>query len=272
MSSTTVSILVPLTARSAQLPSTLESIEQYLQTTGLDFEVRVLDARDGEGIGGMIRRGVAEAKGNVVVVIDPELQYPVGAIGDAVALIESGAAEVVFASRRATDDPRHFLLRWLLVSILPDPGLQLKAFSAAAAGLLINETKQTSGGFDLEIAYLANKYGFRIERLTVHAAPSRSPAFGAVSGIVPAIRIRMTDRNNGYRAPRRCPICFSSEVWSWGQIPGNVIRACSRCKCRYLNRFADDESALSRRITKGRQSGREIEAWKFRDIAGRRRD
>src|ERR1700680_2619987 len=98
MSSTTVSILVPLTARSAQLPSTLESIEQYLQTTGLDFEVRVLDARDGEGIGGMICRGVAEAKGNVVVVIDPELQYPVGAIGDAVALIESGAAEVVFAS------------------------------------------------------------------------------------------------------------------------------------------------------------------------------
>jgi SAM-dependent methyltransferase len=32
-------------------------------------------------------------------------------------------------------------------------------------------------------------------------------------------------------------------VWSWGQIPGNVVRTCSRCKCRYLNRFADDEAA-----------------------------
>ena len=47
-----------------------------------------------------------------------------------------------------------------------------------------------------------------------------------------SISIRMTDRGNGYRAPRRCPVCFSSEVWSWGQIPGNVIRACHRCKCR----------------------------------------
>src|ERR1700694_1701465 len=127
MSSTSVSILVPLTARSPDLPSTLESIEQYLQTTGFDFEVRVPDARDGEGIGGMIRRGAAEAKGSVVVVIDPDLPYPVGAIGDAVALIESGTAEVVFASRQDGDDPRHFLLRSLLVPILPDPTIQLKA-------------------------------------------------------------------------------------------------------------------------------------------------
>jgi SAM-dependent methyltransferase len=243
MSSTSVSILVPLIARSPDLPSTLESIEQYLQTTGFDFDVRVLDARDGEGIGGMIRRGVSDAKGSVVVIIDPELRYPVGVIGDAVALIESGTAEVVFGSRRTNDDPRHFFLRWLLVPMLPDPAVQLRAFSASAARLLISETKQPSGGFDLEIAYLANKYGFRIERLTVRAARAASPTFGALSGIVPAIRIRMTDRNNGYRAPRRCPICFSSEVWSWGQIPGNVVRACSRCKCRYLNRFADDDEA-----------------------------
>jgi SAM-dependent methyltransferase len=243
MSSTSVSILVPLTAPSAELPSTLESIEQYLQTTGFDFEIRVLDARDGEGMGGMVRRGAAEAKGSVVVIIDPDPRYPVGAIGDAVALIESGTAEVVFASRRTTDDPSHFLLRWLLVSMLPDPTLQLKAFSATAARLLISETKQAGGGVDLEIAYLANKYGFRIERLAVQAVGAGGATFGALSGIVPAVRIRMTDRNNGYRAPRRCPICFSSEVWSWGQIPGNVVRACSRCKCRYLNRFPDDEAA-----------------------------
>ena len=106
MSSTSVSILVPLTAPSPELPSTLESIEQYLQTIGFDFEVRVLDVRDGEGVGGMIRRGAAEAKGSVVVIIDSNMPYPVAAIGDAVALIESGTAEVVFASRRTDDDPR----------------------------------------------------------------------------------------------------------------------------------------------------------------------
>ena len=61
MSSTSVSILVPLTRGASELLSTLESVEQYLQTTGFDFDVRVLDSRDGEGYGAMIRRGAAEA-------------------------------------------------------------------------------------------------------------------------------------------------------------------------------------------------------------------
>src|SRR5438874_1762394 len=97
MSATRLSVLVPLTGRSIELPDTLEAIEQYLQTTGFEFDVRVLDKRDG-GYGAMLRRGASEAKGSVVVV-DPDLPYPVGAIGDAVAMIDSGAADVVFAHR-----------------------------------------------------------------------------------------------------------------------------------------------------------------------------
>src|SRR5262249_54085442 len=154
------------------------------------------------------------------------------AIGDAVALIESGSAEVVFGNFAPWQCA---LLRWSLVSLLPDPRVRLKAFSSDAARLLVGESKMTDGGFDLEIAYLANKYGFPVEsfRVSGHAKPS----FGAITGLRQAIAIRLTDRNNGYRAPRRCPVCFSSEVWSWAQIPGNVVRACSRCKCRYLNHF-----------------------------------
>src|SRR5438094_2525239 len=233
MSSTSVSILVPLTRTVSGLPSTLEAVEQYLHTTGFDFEVRVLDSRDGDGYGAMIRRGASEAKGSVVVIIDPDLPYPVTAIGDVVALIESESAEVVFATRSGERNGLG-LLRWILVPILPDPDLCLKAFSSQAAKLLFGESKLGGDGFDLELAYLANKYGFRVETLPVDA-DSRNPRFSAFSGIVSAIRIRLTDRHNGYRAPRRCPVCFSSEVWSWDQIPGSVVRNCNRCKCRYLN-------------------------------------
>jgi SAM-dependent methyltransferase len=249
MSSTSVSILVPLTRGASELPSTLESVEQYLQTTGFDFDVRVLDSRDGEGYGAMIRRGAAEAKGSVVVIIDAELPYPVSAIGDAVALVESQSADVVFAARTDSGGGYSFL-RWLLVPILPDPTLYLKAFSSHAARLLISESKLNSGGFDLEIGYLANKYGFRVEFLRVDADARATPTFGALNGLTSAIAIRMTDRNNGYRAPRRCPVCFSSEVWSWAQIPGNVVRACSRCKCRYLNRFGalEDSQPVRREV------------------------
>src|SRR5712691_2222865 len=242
MSSTSVSILVPLMRTVSELPSTLEAVEVYLQTTGFDFDVRVLDSRDGDGYGAMIRRGAAEAKGSVVVVIDPELPYPVSAIGDAVALIESGSAEVVFATQTA-NRPKFLLLRWFLVSILSDPTLYLKAFSSHAARLLIGESKQNGGGFDLELAYLANKYGFRVEMLPVDGDGRMKPTFTTIGGLASVIAIRMTDRKNGYRAPRRCPVCFSSEVWSWAQIPGNVVRACSRCKSRYLSHFEAAEDA-----------------------------
>src|SRR5947207_6159916 len=136
MSSTSVSILVPLTRTVSELPSALDAVEQYLQTTGFDFDVRVLDSRDGDGYGAMIRRGAAEAKGSVIVVIDPDLPYPVSAIGDAVALIESESAEIVFAAPSDQQRTRHGFLRWLLVPILPEPRLFLKALSSQAARLL----------------------------------------------------------------------------------------------------------------------------------------
>lgn len=258
MTATSVSILVPLTGPSPELPSTLEEIEEFLQSTGFAFDVRVLDSRDGGGAGAMVRRGAAEAKGSVLVVIDPDLPYPLGAIADAVALIESETADVVFGTRaRASHGNR--ILRSILVPILPDPRLRFMAFSATAARLLIGQSRHSTTGFDLEIAYLANKYGFRIERLNLQATEATPQSFGLLSGIAASVRIRLTDRSNGYRAPRRCPVCFSTEVWNWMQIPGNVIRACNRCKCRYLARVDRiEESTPVRRELRPQVAASEI--------------
>jgi SAM-dependent methyltransferase len=253
MSSTSVSIIVPLIGQSAELPSTIETIERYLHATGFAFDIRVLDRRDGDGYGAMIRRGTADAQGSVIIVVDPDLPYPVSAIGDAVTLIESGAAEVVFGRRSDCHDP--FAIRSLLVSLLPDPALHLKAFSSEAARLLIAETKLQGAGFDLEAAYLANRYGFRVECLTVQARSAMTTRIGFFGALASAVAIRMTDRKSGYRSPRRCPVCFSSEVKSIDQIPGNVVRACSRCKCRYLGRIdAEDDSRPVRRILRAQQA------------------
>lgn len=238
MSSTSVSVVVPL--RGSTAAPAVEAISRYLETTGLTFEVL---APEGEEYGAALRRGVSDAKGRVVVIADAELPYPVSAIGDAVATIESGATDVVFAATRA-DDRGSALLRWLLVPILPDRGVHLAAFTSAAAKITVGESRLVNRGCELEIAFLANKYGFRIERLVVQAAASRFRAFGAPGGLADAVRIRMLNRRNAYRAARRCPVCFSSEVWSCAQIPANVVRACGRCKCRWLNQFTDEEGTL----------------------------
>lgn len=233
MSSTSVSVVVP--RRSGVSPSVGE-LERYLHATGLTFEIVV---PEGETLGPALRRGVSDARGRVIIIADPALPYPVNAIGDAVAMVEGGTADVVFGSAE-TDYAAPPMLRWLLVPALPDRTIQLMAFSSEAAGLIVGESRLVDGGCELELAYLANKYGFRVEHLVVHAG-GRPRSFGAMGGLAAAMRIRVANRRHAYRAARRCPVCFSSEVWTRAQIPGNVVRACRRCKCRYLNQFADEE-------------------------------
>ncbi len=243
--STSVSVLVPLAGDSSAAGTAREVIESYLETTGFTFEIITAAAPT---YGAAIRKGVAEASGSVVVIVDVSLPYAVSAIGDAVAMIDSGATEVVFGTTS-----RHYrspaILRALLVPDLPDPLLHLKAFSSAAAKLVISETKLEGQSCDLEIGYLVNKYGFRFEHLTVECDRTpRGRSFTIFSGVAAALKIRLTDRRMGYRAARRCPVCFSPEVWTFAQVTGNVIRACSRCKCRYLNQFSEgDETNPVRR-------------------------
>ena len=234
MGSISVSVVVP------RRRGDVRQIEAYLETTGFTFEILT---PEGESYGDALRRALADAKGRVLVVADPALPYPVGAIGDAVALVESGAAEVVFAAA-GTHAPGTAFVRWLLDAALPDPSVQLMAFSSSAAGLVVGESTLRGDAVELEIAYLANKYGFRIEYTHVMPNQGAGRSFGPLGGALAAFRIRLRNRRNAYRAARRCPVCFSSEVWSRAQIPANVVRSCRRCKCRYLNQFADEQGGI----------------------------
>lgn len=238
--STSVSVLVPLAGDSSRAAAAREAIEKYLEGTGFTFEVLTpAECQYGEAL----RQSVSDARGSVIVIADASMPYPVTAIGDAVAMIDSGATDVVFASPHASDRPP-WLLRWMLVPELPNADVRLKAFSSAAAKLVVAETKLTGEACDLELAFLISKYGFRVEHLSVGIVPGANFRTGinAATGFLPALKVRMTDRRGGYRAARRCPVCFSSEVWTLGQIPTNVVRTCARCKCRYLNQFSEDDS------------------------------
>jgi SAM-dependent methyltransferase len=223
MSSTSVSVVIPhrpgLTPRPGEL-------ERFLESTGLTYEVIASEAND---FGAALRKGVSDAKGSVIVIADPSLPYPLDAIGDAIVMVESGTTDVVFASTE-TEHRGPGLLRWLLVPMLPDPAIQLAAFSNTAAKIAIGESKIADGGCELELAFLANKYGFRVEYLVVEAPRKRLRKFGALGGLVPAIRIRMANRRHAYRAARRCPVCFSYEVWTCAHDEGThpvrrVLRA-----------------------------------------------
>src|SRR5688572_2342556 len=182
MSSTSVSVVVAQGTGIDPAP-----IARYLETTGLTFEI--------------VAR-VSDAKGSVIVVVDDDLSYPVSAIGDAAAMIESGLTDVVFGTTH--DFKESAVLRWVLVPILPDPRVRLKAFTNVAGKLIFSESRVNDES-GLEIAFLANKYGFRVERLVVETSRKTRRASG---GIGAAISIRLANRRNLYRPARRCPVCF----------------------------------------------------------------
>lgn len=269
MSSTSVSVLMPVT-EPLEVESTLDTVRTYLTSTGFEFEVLPIEQRAGEGLGTLLRRAAAEASGATLVIVDADLPYRVEAIGDAVALIQSGATDIVFGST-AVPPSRHRLLRWL-VGVVPDPAIRLKAFSRDAARLVIDETKIDGDGCDLEMAFLANKYGFRVETLHVELPRgSRSSSMFSLSSLYTALRVRMTNRRMGYRTAGRCPVCFSNDIRTLTQISGNVVRICSRCKCRYLNAFAQEGDVRPpRRVLRAHPPAKELEALAGKDAENAR--
>src|SRR5881394_1812743 len=167
MSSTSVSVLLPLRARRFErdIATTIDAIRTFLESTGFEFEIVT---QRGDDYGVLIRRGISEAKGETI--------------------------DIVFGTTR--DDERGYaIIRRLLVSRLPDPRIRLKAFSADAARLVAGETKIDGAECDLEMAFLANKYGFRVEMLRVGARMNDvEPSFTAIRSISAAFGIRLTNR------------------------------------------------------------------------------
>lgn len=295
-----VSIVVPAFNEEEVIGTTLDELTLYLQSTGLSYEILVVDdgSTDGtarvvqdrlargiriialdsnQGKGAAVRRGVLDARGQVIAFIDADLPYELQNLGNAVALVQSGADIAIGgrdlpaserdpsypAARRLLGRGFSLVVRLLLVSDIPDTQCGLKAFSASAAKLLFSESKIRGFGFDFEVLFLARKYGFRLERIPVsmshrHASKVRLVR-DSLRMLVEVLRVRYWNRIQAYRSPRRCPVCFSNEVSTVTQIRAWVVRACSRCKCRFLGQFPSDEELESLYNAEYFSSGRDVE-------------
>jgi dolichyl-phosphate beta-glucosyltransferase len=285
MNRPSVSVVIPAYNEASTIGATLEVLCDYFRATGLSCELIVVDdgSTDGtsemlaertqtdtsmrvirlptnQGKGAAVRRGVMEAKGEVIAFIDADLPYRVQNLGDAIAMVQAESTDIAIGARDLPESEhdssyplrrrilgRTFsvVVQMFLVPGIPDTQCGLKAFSSYAAKVLFSEARLCGFGFDFEILYLANKYGFRVERLPVsmsHRHESKVRLVrDSVHMLLDVYRVRRFNRQMAYRAPRRCPVCFSSHVWTLTQIRGQVIRQCKRCKCRYPNIFPSDQ-------------------------------
>ena len=130
MSSTSpsVSVVVPAYGEAANLRSLTERVFAATQQAGLDaeliivdddsrdgsveaveelsgrFEVRIIVRTDERGLASAVLRGFAEARGEVLVVMDADLQHPPEKIPELVECITSGQADFAVGSRYAGGD------------------------------------------------------------------------------------------------------------------------------------------------------------------------
>jgi dolichyl-phosphate beta-glucosyltransferase len=125
------------------------------------------------------RFGALRSRGDIVFLCDADLSMPPENLARFIEAMKS--VDIVVGSREAPgakryDEPgyRHVMGRVFntLVRLLAVPGVEdtqcgFKAFSRQAADELFDRQMITGFGFDVEILYLARKYGYRIAELGI---------------------------------------------------------------------------------------------------------
>ncbi|MHB0969394.1 MAG: methyltransferase domain-containing protein [Thermoanaerobaculia bacterium] len=237
----------------------IDALSAFFRRSGFLHEFLVMGTRDedarvaavrrielGEGgIAAALRRAVSESRGDVVAILEPEALGCMEEIGHAIALIQTDTTDIVHASTNAASESGERLASMVLLCDVASARSPVRVYSMHAARVLFAESKLGARTQPFELLYLANRFGFRITRIPLRtggdAATRRQPG----ARLRELIQIRRLDKAGAYRAPRRCPVCFSADVRSAAQIPGHVVRACDRCKCRYLASLPSEEEIES---------------------------
>jgi dolichyl-phosphate beta-glucosyltransferase len=201
-----LSVVIPAYNESARISQTLQKIRDYLEGRPGRFEIIVADdgSRDGtaeravaarpedpnlrvlalgrnQGKGAAVRAGVQAARGRRVLFSDADLSTPIEDLEVLERALDDGAA-VAIGSRALRDSRVMVRQPWhrqtmgkvfnLLVQVLALPGIHdsqcgFKLFRQAEAQRLFGAQRLSGFSFDVEILFLARKFGFRVAEVPV---------------------------------------------------------------------------------------------------------
>jgi dolichyl-phosphate beta-glucosyltransferase len=249
-----LSIVIPAYNEEHRLASTLRRLHEYLSAQDYSSEIVVVSngstddsaglvrgmARDvpnlrvidiperGKGIAS--RTGALQSRGDIVFLCDADLSMPPQSLAKFLEAIER--ADVVAGSREAFgsrrfEEPWHRhvmgrvfnrLVKTIAVKGIEDTQCGFKAIRRQAAHDLFAEQRLNGFAFDVELLYLARKYGYRIEELGIEwhfNGDSRvRPGIDTLGMVKELLMIRMRDACGVYRA------CATSAAPGRGDIGG----------------------------------------------------
>jgi len=201
---TFLSVIIPAHNEANRLPDTLEQVLHFLDAQPFSSEVivvengssdntlaiaqqfasqhkrvRVLQSERGKGAA--VKHGMREAKGEYRFMCDADLSMPVEEISKFIppALKKF---DIAIASREAKgavryNEPRYrhiggrginFLIQLLILPGLNDTQCGFKCFRADVAEELFNKQTLSGWSFDIEVLYIARRYGYHILEIPIH--------------------------------------------------------------------------------------------------------
>jgi dolichyl-phosphate beta-glucosyltransferase len=236
-----LSVIIPAYNAAPQLPGTVPRLLDYLRSRGISFEVVIVDdgSRDGtarvirdleesapevrsvalpanRGKGAAVNAGHRASRGERIIFMDADGATDLEAIPRFLEALES--SEVAVASRHhplsslPVRQPLHRRLMGLAMRqlvrratgvTLLDTQCGFKGFTRPAAALLFGQQRIERFAFDVELCYLARRFGLRLAELPVtwrdreHSSVRllRDP----LNMIVDILRIRLNDLRGLYR-------------------------------------------------------------------------
>jgi dolichyl-phosphate beta-glucosyltransferase len=241
--------LEPAYNESARLAASLEKVLAYVHAQGWDAEVivvndgsrdntaeivrgfaakdpvlRLLENPGNRGKGYSVRNGMLNARGKLLLFSDADLSSPIEEALKLLHALEEGA-DIAIGSRwlraetQTQRQPLHrqlfgrifnLMLRITLGLKFKDTQCGFKAFKKPAADAIFPLQKIERWGFDPEILFLAQKFGFQVKEIPVawgHSGETRiNPVADGFRMFLEMIRIRRNDwegKYNGTSVPTR---------------------------------------------------------------------
>lgn len=237
MSRPRLSVVIPAYNEQRRLPATLDGWREFLDGQPYEAEVLVADdgstdgtaavvdgasERDGrvrlvrlernQGKGGAVREGVLAATGEVVLVVDADLNIPPAHVPAALALIAGGADVVVgtrslreyaagerSAVRLLAGAAVQVTRRVVTLPVIRDTQAGFKAYRAEMARLVFERTRVRSFAYDVEALFIARRLGAHIVQMPVTCEFRPESTYDVRKHLLPFLRDVVQVRRNSLR-------------------------------------------------------------------------
>lgn len=205
-----LTIVIPMYNEENHIESTLKETISYLKSKRLPYEIivvndgstdnsvnivsrflskniKLIDNKNNKGKGYAVKSGVLAAKGQKICFMDADLAYSLNCITNL--LERNKSVKVTVGSRAALGslvEARPSLHRKLLGRAfilinrimtginIKDTQCGLKMFDREVASKIFPKQTINGWGFDVELLFLAKKYGYEIEEVPIHLRKEHS--------------------------------------------------------------------------------------------------